>query len=62
MNKLKEYRTKAGLSKLALSKKSGVSRPTIDALESGFDTETKTSTLAKLADALGEPISAIFFE
>ena len=43
-----------------LAAKSGVSRVTISMLESGAQDDAKASTLAKLADALDEPMESFF--
>ena len=59
-NRLKEIRESKGVSKLKLSKLSGVSRVTIAKIEADENAVVNTSTLKKLADALGEPISTIF--
>ncbi|MBQ2329159.1 MAG: helix-turn-helix transcriptional regulator [Oscillospiraceae bacterium] len=61
MNKLREYRQKKNLTQEELSKISGVSRPTISMLETGDVSVSKTDTLTKLADALNETVSSIFF-
>lgn len=60
-NKLASVRKQKNLSKAQLSKISGVSRPIIIKIERGGDIEVKTSTLVKLADALGTSVSEIFF-
>lgn len=60
-NKLASVRKQKNLSKTQLSKISGVSRPIIIKIERGGDIEVKTSTLVKLADALGTSVSEIFF-
>ena len=60
-NRLKEFREKKGWSQVKLAEESGVSRQTIISLEGGLVKECKTSTLVKLADALGESVSLIFF-
>lgn len=60
-NKLASVRKQKNLSKSQLSKISGVSRPIIIKIERGGDIEVKTSTLVKLADALGTSVSEIFF-
>ena len=61
-NKLKDCREAKNLSQSKLSEISGVSRPTIIKIEKGEGAELKTSTLVKLADALGSKVSDIFFE
>lgn len=58
--KIKECREKAGLSQVELSEKAGVSRAIISGLESGSITTTTTTTLIKIADALGKKVSDIF--
>ena len=61
-NKLKDCMEAKNLSQSKLSEISGVSRPTIIKIEKGEGAELKTSTLVKLADALGSKVSDIFFE
>ena len=61
-NRLREIRTEQGLSKLELSRRSGVSRPTIIRLESDELPTVQTSTLVKIADALGCSVAEIFFD
>ena len=60
-NKLEAFRKAKKLSKSKLAEISGVSRPTIIKIEKGEEAELKTSTLVKLADALGTTVSDIFF-
>lgn len=60
-NRLKEYRKKKKLTQDELSEISGVSRTIISYLETGRTDSTTTSTLNKLANALGEKVSTIFF-
>ena len=62
LNKLKEIREAQNLSKLKLSKLSGVSRVTIGKIESEPDAVVNTSTLKKLADALGVSVSTFFMQ
>ena len=62
MNKLKEIREAQNLSKQKLSKLSGVSRVTIGKIESEADAVVNTSTLKKLADALGVSVSVFFIQ
>lgn len=50
--KLKEMRKKRKMTQMELSKKSGVSHPTIVRLESGKPADVKLGTLRKLASAL----------
>lgn len=49
---LKKCRIQAGLTQEQLAKESGISRITINKLENGFQTITKSSTIIKLADTL----------
>ena len=60
-NRIREIRTKKGVSQEALAKASGVSRVTISKLESGKTTVTTTETMSRIADALGCTIIDIFF-
>lgn len=59
--RLKEIREKKGLTQEELAEKSGVSRTIISYLENDRSECAKTSTLIKLADALGEKVTAVFF-
>ncbi|MFR4088509.1 MAG: helix-turn-helix transcriptional regulator [Dysosmobacter sp.] len=59
--RLKEIREKKGLTQEELSAKSGVSRTIISYLENDRTECVMTSTLTKLADALGEKVTTIFF-
>ena len=59
--RLKEIREKKGLTQEELAAKSGVSRTIISYLENDRTECVKTSTLTKLADALGEKVTTIFF-
>lgn len=59
--KVKEVREEKRMTQEELSKKSGVSRPTIVAIENGEAKDVKVSTLLKLANALDTTVSAIFF-
>lgn len=60
-NRLKQFREEKGWTQGQLSEKSGVSRVTINGIENGKIQVAKTDTLAKIADALGKSISAVFF-
>lgn len=60
-NRMRQLREAKGWTQAYLSEISGVSRPTIVSLESGKALSAKTETLAKIADALGESISDVFF-
>ena len=57
-----EARTEINMSQEELASKSGVSRTTICKLESGKMCTVTTSTLTKLAKALGKTVNEIFFE
>lgn len=59
--KLREAREEKRLTQEELSKKSGVSRQTIVALEKGISEDVKISTLQKLAAALDMTVQDIFF-
>ena len=59
--RLKEVREKHGLTQEELARKSGISRVTISMIESCKSSCVKTQTLLKLADALGEKASKLFF-
>jgi transcriptional regulator with XRE-family HTH domain len=60
--KIREIRENQKMSQEELAKKSGVSRGTIWALETGRSKMTTTKTLVKLAKALNTSIDQIFFE
>ena len=60
-NRLKEYRNKRGLTQQELAEKSDVSRATIVGIENGGVKVVKTDTLMKLSNALGYPVTRIFF-
>lgn len=59
--KIKEVRDSKNMSQQELADKAQVSRTVISQLESGSKTITKTSTLVKIADALGVKVEDIFF-
>lgn len=59
--RIKELREEKGLTQEALAAKSGVSRATIWALETGNERTTTTKTLLKLAAALDTTVDALFF-
>lgn len=59
--KIKEFREKQKMTQEDLAAKSGVSRGTISALESGKEKVTTTKTLLKIANALGASVDQIFF-
>lgn len=60
--RIKELREALNMTQEDLAIKSGVSRGTICALESGTERTTTTKTLLKLAKALGSTLDQIFFE
>lgn len=60
--RVKEIREELGLSQEALSKKAKVSRTIVSGLESGTISTTTTSTLLKLADALGKKVQDIILQ
>lgn len=60
--RIKEVREEKHLTQEEISRKSGVSRATICALESGETVIAKTDTLLKLAKALDKPIGQIFLD
>ena len=59
--KIKEVREKQGITQEELSNKSGVSRAISASLENDDNASTTTKTLSKIAQALGVPVSQIFF-
>lgn len=59
--KIKEARKARNMTQDELAKKSGISRATISGLETGTIKTTTTSTLIKLADALGTTVWDIFY-
>lgn len=61
VSRLREAREKKGWTQEELSERSLVSRATISALENEKSACVKTDTLTKLADALGEKVSVLFF-
>ena len=60
-NRLREAREEKGISQEELSEKSGISRTTISELETEKKEVTTNNTLEKIATALGEKVSNIFF-
>lgn len=58
--KIREVREAKNISQEELSKKSGVSRSIISALENG-KTNTTSKTLANIAKALGVSVDQIFY-
>lgn len=59
--RIKDLREQQKLTQEQLAEKSGVSRGTICALESGTDKTTTTKTLLKIAAALGVTVDSLFF-
>lgn len=59
--KIRENRLAKGMTQEELAEKSGVSRATISAMESGEVKHVLTSTLLKLAQALETTVEQIFF-
>lgn len=59
--KIKEVREKKNMTQEELSKRSGVSRGTISALENGTSRATTTKTLMNIARALGITVEELFF-
>ena len=60
--RIRDIRISKGMSQVELAEKSGVSRFTIIALESGSLTNTHFSTLHKIAKALEVTIDDLFFD
>lgn len=58
--KIKECRESMGISQEELAKRAKISRTTLSGLETGTIKTTTTSTLLKIADALGKKVSDIF--
>lgn len=59
--RIKEVRKSLKMSQEELAQKSGVSRGTIAALESGTERVTTTKTLAAIAKAMNVTVDQIFF-
>ena len=60
--RIKEYREALKMTQVELAEKSKVSRTIISGLENGTITVTTTDTLLKIAKALNEKVSEIFFD
>lgn len=60
-NRLRALREQIGVTQEELSRKSGVSRPTISAIESNQEYITTNITLEKIARAIDFKVSDIFF-
>lgn len=59
--RIKELREAQNMTQEELSKKSGISRGTISALEGDMMRETTTKTLVKIAQALGSTVDQLFY-
>lgn len=59
-NRLKDYRTAAGLTQAELAELVGVSRKTINTIENRVFTPSATLAL-KVARALGRPVEEVFY-
>ena len=57
MYRIKEKRIEKNLSQEELAEKAGISRITISMLESGRQQDIKVSTIKRIANSLGCPIS-----
>ena len=60
-NKLREIRESKGISQEELAQMSGISRTTISELETEKKEVTTNITLEKIAEALNQKVSDIFF-
>ena len=60
-NKLREIRENKGISQEELAQMSGISRTTISELETEKKEVTTNITLEKIAEALNQKVSDIFF-
>lgn len=58
--KIKELREKRRMSQAELARLSGVSRPTINRIESNTDVVINTQTLERIAKALNVSIKTLF--
>ena len=59
---VKEVREKKGMTQDELAKAAGVARATLSKLETNGTDACNTQTLARIADALGVPVRALFVE
>lgn len=59
--RIKERREELRMSQEELAEKSGISRPTISAIETGKDKSVLTGTLIALAKALDTTVDKIFY-
>ena len=62
MNKVKEIREKKGMSQEELKEKSGVSRTIISGLEMGKIEVITNVTMERIAKALEEKVTVVFFQ
>ena len=60
-NKVKEYREKDKMTQNELAEKSGVSRNTISAIETGSNTNVTYEVMDKIAKALNRKTTTVFF-
>ena len=60
-SKVKEIREKIGMTQLELSKRSGLSRQCISAIENGRSNVVTNITMEKIASALNESVETVFF-
>ena len=60
-SKVKEIREKIGMTQLELSKRSGLSRQCISAIENGRSNVVTNITMEKIASALNESVDTVFF-
>lgn len=61
LNNVRELRKAAGLSLNELAQRSGISRTTIWAIETGRAEVVQSTTLIAIADALGKEVQECFF-
>ncbi len=59
-NKVKEYRTKRGMSQEELADKADLSRYLISKIENGDDINLTKNTMVSIAKVLGVKVSTIF--
>ena len=60
LNKVKEYRQRAGITQTQLAEKTGFSRQTIINIERGNKSYHHYWTMKVIADTLGVPVKEIF--
>ena len=61
-NKLRQIRNEQNMTQEQLAERSGISRQTISKLESEDVPPIKTTTLVRIADALGRTVADVFFD